>query len=279
MSYKTILLHLNDERRARHLLAHGVQVARTFEAHLIGLHVFPSGMLSTPGPMRLPAEIVGSIKKRIREESERINSAFNDLTANQPFVAEWRNITSERGDPEAIVASHGRTADLILASQSDPTWDMSALLDFPERLALASGRPVLMVPNGDRPATFPKTIVVAWNGSRESARAVFDALPFLQRATSVTVLTVDESHTASGTALPDVELAASLARHGVKLTVSKLKPGKHSTGETIRQTALDLGADLMVLGAFGRSRLFEFTFGGVTRHLSKTATIPVLFSH
>jgi nucleotide-binding universal stress UspA family protein len=279
MSYKTILLHLNDERRARHLLAHGVQLARALEAHLIGLHVFPTGMLNTPGPLRLPPEIVGSIKKRIRDEAERINAAFKDLTSNQPFVAEWRNISSERGDPEAIVASHGRTADLIVASQSDPSWDLSPMLDFPERLALESGRPVLMVPNGDRPATFPKTIVVAWNGSRESARAVFDALPFLQRAGSVTVLTVDESHAAAGNALPDVELAASLARHAVKLTVSKLKGGKHSTGETIRQTALDLGADLLVLGAYGRSRLFEFTFGGVTRHLSKTATIPVLFSH
>ncbi len=279
MSIKTILLHLNDERRARQIVTRGAELARGFEAHLIGLHVFPAYLMTPPGPLRLPAEIIGSIKRRINEDTESVKAAFNEVTSGQPFVAEWRVVTSERRDPAKIVMDHGRAADLIVASQSDPDWDLSAMLDFPERLAIESGRPVFVVPNSDRPTGFPKRISVAWNGRRESARAVFDALPFLKRAESVNVFTVVEGGASPEGVLPDVELAATLARHGIKITTSNITTVKHSVGETIHEQALAQNADLLVLGAYGHSRLREFAFSGVTRHILKAMTIPVLFSH
>ena len=188
-----------------------------------------SGFLNQPNPALCACRPTSSAasKSAFAKRSERINSAFNDLTANQPFVAEWRNITSERGDPEAIIASHGRTADLILASQSDPELGHVGAARFPRAPRAAERQAGADVPNGDRPATAsPRRSW--WPGTAAASpqrRIRCPALPAAghQRDRAHR----RRNHTASGTALPDVELAANLARHGVKLTVSKLKPGKH----------------------------------------------------
>ena len=178
MSYKTILLHLNDERRARNVLTHAVALARIFEAHLIGLHVFPAHHLTPPVRLPVGANPSANIRRQIHEETERIKAAFQLETATQSFHTEWRSVTTERVDPAAVVLAHGRAADLIVASQAEPTWDFSSILDFPERLAIESGRPVLVVPNGDWTATLPpRTITVGWNGRRESARFRCPAIP------------------------------------------------------------------------------------------------------
>lgn len=278
MSYKTILLHLNDERRARNVLAHAIALARTFQAHLIGLHVFPAYQLTPPVRLPIGANPGGNIRRQIHEETDRIKAAFQLETANQSFHTEWRSVTTERVDPATVVLAHGRAADLIVASQAEPTWDFSSILDFPERLAIESGRPVLVVPNGDWTTPLPpRTITVGWNGRRESARAVFDALPFLKMAEQVHVLTVEEGQDHQH-GLPDAAFADALRRHGVKVEISKVKSTK-SAGEEIRERALEQRADLLVLGAYGHSRFLEFAFGGVTRHILRTMTIPALFAH
>jgi len=276
MSYKTVLMHLNHDQRAKQVLAAGDQIASAFEAHLIGLHVFPAYRLRPPIPIPLGREVLGAIATQIREETARIKEQFDQATSPQPFVAEWRTITSERRDPAEIVMEHGRAADLIIASQADPSWDLSSILDFPERLAVESGRPVLVVPTSGLFEQIPKSITVAWNGRREAARAVADAMPLLKRADRVHVLTVADG-TREGS-LPDTELAASLARHGVKVSVNALHASDATAGEEIARRAAEQ-SELLVMGAYGHSRLREFVLGGVTRHMLKSMTIPVMFSH
>src|SRR5919109_4166502 len=219
MSYKTLLVHLNDDRRARQLLEFAVELACAFEAHLIGLHVFPAFHLTPPVRLPIGGEILGGIRAQIHEEADRIKAIFDEMTAHQPIVPEWRSVTSERREAAVVALDHARTADLVVANQTDPEWDLHLILDFPGRLAIESGRPVVVVPNGGRFADLPKRITVGWNGRREAARAVFDALPLLKRAEQVELLTVDQgsSHAHS---LPDTEIAAALARHGVKVNVA-----------------------------------------------------------
>jgi nucleotide-binding universal stress UspA family protein len=277
MSYKTILMHLNHDRRTPQLLDAGVQLAEAFGAHLIGLNVFPAYRLTPPMPMPIGRDVLGSITAQIREEIDRIKSKFAEATKQHTFLSEWRSVTSERADPASIVIDHGHATDLIIASQADPGWDLSSILDFPERLAIESGRPVLVIPNGWEFSALPRSITVAWKGRREAARATFDALPLLKRAERVQVITVEEDQRGEA-GPPDTEIAAALDRHGVKVSLAKFPAIEASAGEEINRRASQ-HSELLVMGAYGQSRFREFVFGGVTRHILQNMKVPVLFSH
>lgn len=279
MSYKTILVHLTDERRARSSLAFASRLAGKFDAHLIGLYAFPAFRLTPPVPLPFGGEVVGQIRAALREDVESVKSVFDDVTARQPFVAEWRSITTERRPADQVVLEHARAADLVIASQTDSGWKWSDILDFPETLAVGAGRPVLVVPNFGRFEQVPRLITIAWNGSREAARAVADAMPLLRLAELVNVLCVREGGPLREGHLPDAEIAASLARHGVKVDFAEIIATEYTVGEEIRVRAIDRGSDLMVMGCYGHSRFREMALGGVTRHMLREMTMPVLFSH
>jgi nucleotide-binding universal stress UspA family protein len=179
-------------------------------------------------------------------------------------------------DLAGIVIAHGRTADLIVASQADPEWDLSPVLEFPERLVMESGRPVLVVPYTGRYEAVGRKPALAWAPRREAARAAFDAMPFLAAAALVHVLSFDEQ---TGGAWPDSSIMAMLARHGVEATGRREYVRDTSIGEELLSAIADLGADLLVMGAYGHSRLREFVFGGATRHVMRHMTVPTLLSH
>ena len=187
-------------------------------------------------------------------------------------------------DSSAIVAivheeSEAARFAVVIASQSDPDWKWSDILDFPETLAMGAGRPVLVVPNFGNFQNMPRVISIAWNGRREAARAVADAMPLLRQAEAVNVLCVRDGKPLPEGHLPDTEIAASLARHGIKVDLAGIVATEYTVGEEIRVRAIDRGADLLVMGCYGHSRFREMAFGGVTRHMLREMTIPVLFSH
>jgi nucleotide-binding universal stress UspA family protein len=278
MSYKTILVHLNHAARTPALMGAGIQLAREHDAHIIGLYVFPAYRLTPPVPLPFGADVAAKIRTTMKEDMERVRAAFEQAKAGQSLSIEWRSITSERRDPESIVLEHARAADLVIANQADPDWTFTDILDFPEALAIDSGRPVYVVPNSARTVIPPKTICVAWNGKREAARALADSLPLLKTAKSVFVLTIAERDAEEG-ALPDTEIAAALARHGVKVEIASAPASGSSIGVEIQTRAMARNADLIVMGCYGHSRLREFALGGVTRHMLKDMTIPIMFSH
>jgi nucleotide-binding universal stress UspA family protein len=189
---------------------------------------------------------------------------------------EWR--VEEDGILETT-GLHGRYFDLTVVGQGidldDPT---GALTVLPEELALSIGRPVLVVP---RYGTFPALgdhVLVAWNASREAARAVNDALPFLRRAQRVTVLSVDPGDHPDQR-IPSADITLHLARHGVNAVAAQTRSADISVGDTLLSRAADIEADLIVCGAYGHSRLREMVLGGATRHLLQHMTVPVLMSH
>jgi nucleotide-binding universal stress UspA family protein len=278
MPYKTILVHLNGKRRAEAVLGPAVHLARHNNAHLIGLHVYPN-MPVPPIDMVYGAHPPSSVVSGQREEAEAVGSAFVAATANQPFVAEARSLKVPHIELAGVVMDHGRAADLIVAGQADPGWDLSGLMDFPERLAVESGRPVLVVPYIGRYGEIGRNVVIAWKAGRESARAVFDALPILQAADKVHILEVKERADDVGVMGPDTTIAASLSRHGIKPTVQTSVAADISIGNDILSRLSDLNADLLVMGAYGHSRMHELVFGGVTRHIFRHMTVPTLFSH
>jgi nucleotide-binding universal stress UspA family protein len=277
MYYKTILVHLNGNRRAEALLEPAIQLATRYNSHLLGLHVYAS-MPAPPVPMGYAATVLGSVVAQERKQGEEIAATFARMTAKGTFVSEWQSLKVPHVDLASVVMPYGRAADLIIAGQTDPDWDLSPLLDFPERLTLESGRQVLVVPYAGRFPRVGRNVVIAWKAGRESARAVFDALPLLQGAENVHILEIKGRSDESGIS-PDTSIAASLARHGIKPTIRTSVAPDISVGDEILSRLSDLDADLLVMGAYGHSRMRELVFGGATRHIFGHMTVPTLFSH
>lgn len=278
MTYRTIIVHMNDERRAELLLRPAVAMAGEHHAELIGLHVVPGAAALTAMVVPYGAELATSAIEGDRRTGKAIAAIFQRETTGHPIAARWIEVETMDADLCTSVLQHARAADLVVASQADPAWGLSGLVDFPERLALESGRPVLVVPNrGERQGIPGRHVVIAWNGSREAARAAFDALPLLTRADVVDILSVEEGQMRDGPAAET--LAASLARHGVPARAEHLRANGRDVAEVLLSRAETLGADLVVMGAYGHSRWREYVFGGVTRAMSRHMTLPILLSH
>jgi nucleotide-binding universal stress UspA family protein len=277
MVWKTITTQLSNPNRAEVLLSVAGRLAERFEAHLVGLDATPSFTFAAPMVTSVDVEAIAAAQ---RERSERLKTIFAAAVSNRAFVGEWRELTLVTSDLVAAVLDQARASDLIVASQTDPDWELSGLFDFPERLVMESGRPVLLVPYAGAYGEVGKRVTIAWSGKREGARAVFDALPLLKNAEDVTLLcVVARAADAEPGELLGTEIAAALARHDVKVTVQKSVAEEIGVADDILSRLADSGADLLVMGAYGYSRLREMVFGGVTQHILKHMTVPTLMSH
>ncbi len=278
MTYKTILLHLNDHRRVANLVDTATFLASREQAHLIGLFVMPP--VKVFGSTGYGTGLIKGYLQAIRAEAEKIRDAFEAACRGRSFASEWRVIDTDYRSVADAVIDRGRAVDLIIASQRDPEANLGLMIDEPERLAIESGRPVLLVPYAGTFATIGKRVLVAWNGRREASRATFDALPFLKTADRVRILWInpqDELHPVGD--LPTAEIAAALARHGVKCEAVATVARDLDVANTLLSSAADDSADLMVMGAYGHSRIREFVLGGATRDILAHMTVPVLMSH
>jgi nucleotide-binding universal stress UspA family protein len=281
MPYKTILMHCNDKRRIKTLLAPVVRLAEQFQAHLIGLSVVPPvAIIPTGVPGAPDTMIVDEHCKIYRSENPEMKAAFESAALDRGFVAEWRDEDAGAYGVDDCVLPYARAADLVAVSQTDPEWPMTNYLDIADRLVIEGGRPVLIVPNAGGYELVGERVVVAWNARREAARAVFDALPILQRAKEVRVVWVNpQSEQESAQDIPAADICTALARHGVKCQATEQVAERTGVGETLSACAKDFGADLLVMGCYGHSRLREFVFGGASRHVLAHMTVPVLMSH
>ena len=178
------------------------------------------------------------------------------------------------------VATNARYADLAILGQHDPDDAASGPRYLPEEVMLGCGRPVLIVPYIGPAATFGERVIVAWDASREAARAVNDALPLLRRAKQVGVVSVNPRPWpfAHGEE-PGADIGLHLARHGVKVEVQRIEGRDIDTANAILSHVADQSADLLVMGGYGHSRLRELVLGGVTRTILTEMTVPVLMSH
>jgi nucleotide-binding universal stress UspA family protein len=205
-------------------------------------------------------------------ESER-RAHFEAVAAREGLSAEWRPIRSPL--TESVVA-HARYADVAVVARSDPGGREPPVI-VPEWLVFGSGRPVILLP-ARAPATLVRRVVVGWNASREATRAVADALPLLAHAEAVEVLVVDPERHAGHGQEPGADIARHLARHGLSVEVRLLDSGGEPVSSTLLARAAAFGAELLIVGAYGHSRLTELVFGGTTRRVLREAELPVLMS-
>jgi nucleotide-binding universal stress UspA family protein len=179
-----------------------------------------------------------------------------------------------------VVSMHARYTDLLVLGQVDPDEPPYVGRDLPEQVVLASGRPVLVVPHDWAARLLGERVLIAWDASREAARAVSDALPLLQRAEAVLVVSVNPKSTPLGHGeLPGADIALHLARHNVEVDVQSVETDRMEVGEALLSFAADRGCDLLVMGAYAHSRVRELVLGGATRTILKSMTLPVLMAH
>lgn len=251
------------------------RLARRHDAHLTGLFAAsPVHPIATEGD----GMILKAVQRRQEEEAARAQAMFERCLdeAGIRERSEWRQ---ETGDPVETARRVARHADLVVVPQVSKD-EFDALSGArPEDLLFGSGRPVLLVPRfGEFESAGERRVLIAWNGSPEASRAVHDAFPFLANASEVTILAIDPEAGTAGRWSQE-ELARHLARHGFKVTLERTASGGLPAGDILLNFAADSGADLLVMGGYGHSRLREFVFGGATRTILESATLPVLMSH
>lgn len=280
MAYRTILVNLLNNKRAESVMPVAASLARRNEAHLIGLFVVPPLRVYPVSGFEVTSEMFEAHTKFYEEEINRTKAVFERFSEGDGFVSEWCTVGTKNGDGETSLMEMARAVDLVVVSQPEEDIDDYDYTESAVRLVMESARPVLFVPYAGKFDEVGKSVMVAWNGSREATRAVFDALPILRDAENVRLLTADpkqdEGEEASFATVP---LAETLSRHGVKCESGLTYLGSLGVGDEILARLSDQGSDLLVMGAYGHSRLREFIFGGATKQILTHMTVPVLMSH
>jgi len=279
MSYKTILVHVDESSRYHLRIRLAAEIAKTQGAHLTGVavtgvsrYIYQDKNFSAGDP-NLAAHM-----KALHERAERAVASF-DKIAHELGVPSCESLVAN-DEAEGGIVLLARYSDLIVVGQTsrdEPS--PSVLPDFPEYVVLHAGRPVLIIPYAGSFATIGRRAVIAWDASREATRAVNDALPLLQQAEQVHIAVFNPP---SGR--PDADqqagpqLARFLARQGVQAEVSMHKTS-NDIGNALLSLAHDLDSDLIVMGAYGHSRFREMIMGGVSHTILGSMTVPVLMSH
>ncbi len=276
MALKNLMVLVDQSKHSRDRIDYAASLADRFDAHLIGQYI--------KQPSTVPAFVMAQIPpeaRQIHETSMETVAQSTHRLFEERLQAVGRYDRSEwrvaRGEPTAAAALLSRYADLMIAGQPDPEEDdVEGMIDADE-LVLSSGRPVMFVPHAFRADTICERVLIAWDASREAARAVADAMPILERSRHVTVLCVNPPQELGDE--PGADIALHLARHDISAEASHIYARDIDPGDAILSRAADLSADMIVMGAYGRPRLRELVLGGVTRRMIRHMTVPVLMAH
>jgi nucleotide-binding universal stress UspA family protein len=277
MNYQDILVHIDDGEATPGRLRVALELAERFGAHLTGVYVDPG--LALPALIDVPVSpnLIEELENEHRERRGRAEQQYRQTVDRSGASCEWR---LAEGELASTLARHARYADLAVLGQEGAGDQKVVIGGLPDTVALTCGRPVLVVPYIGVQTSPGKHVIVAWNGSREAARAVNDALPILMGADKVEVMCANpERGELEDADLPGADLCLHLARHGVKAEAQMLVATDLEVGDLLLSRAADHGADLIVMGAYGHARWREVVLGGVTRQLLEQMTVPVFMSH
>lgn len=278
---KDILIPYVNADSARAPTVAAVALAQAFDAHvamLVTVEV-PAPMPSDWGAMAY--DVYARLHEEARKRASDRADALREKFSRSDIPLEIRTTEAVSLFPQNTAAMHARYADLtVLPAMPRDGAETMLVHDHFHDILRHSGRPLLVVPEGSTATLPPKRVVIAWKPTREASRAVADAMPLLHRAEMVHVLVIDPAigESAHG-GEPGADIAAHLARHGLKVEVVTRPSMNFSAAYAVLEYARTVGADLVVAGGYGHSRLREAVLGGTTRELLQTTHLPVLFSH
>lgn len=278
MAYKDILAPVITLEADESALTAAAEIAHAFvtraTALIVAVHV-ASAFADQERPF---SEVLADVARGTRNAAALERTKIVDWLEAAVHNFEVRDLTIEAAVDQNEVLAHARVTDLVVMARAET--HAHARRALIEHVLFEAGRPLLLVPSAPRKPRAWKRALIGWNAKAQSMRAVSAALPLLQRAEAVAVATVDALPSRSGHGqAPGRELAAYLARHGVQVEVRNLDSMGRTEARALLDEAEGFGAEVMVMGAYGRSRASEFVFGGVTRELLLGSPLPVLMAH
>jgi nucleotide-binding universal stress UspA family protein len=287
MAIRKLLLPLTGTAAGEAALSTSLMIARAWNAHVLALHVRVDSRDVAPlageglsGAMI--EEMMSATEKESSERAHAVRSMFDRFVMqHEVILSEARpgtehataSFAAVTGREEDLVAQQARLADVTVVPHPDAGEDVSSS-DALHAVLFDSGRPVLISPR-TAPKTIGTRVCLGWNGTAESASAVLAALPWLQRAEGVRILSAS-GYQRRGPAAP--ELAAYLALHGVNADIVMFQPINSVVGAGLLAAARDFGCDLLAMGAYSHSRLRQLILGGVTRHVLESSSLPVMMN-
>ncbi|MBF0356312.1 MAG: universal stress protein [Alphaproteobacteria bacterium] len=278
MPYKDILVHVDGSKSCASRIELAASMARAQNAHLIGLFIASNPEVPEFVQAMMGQQVQDVQAKYLKEATAAAQTLFEGIAKSAGVAMEWRAV---EGHPVEQLSLHGRYADLVVVGQRDTSSGAEAAsIDIADELVFELGRPVMVVPYTGNFKKVGERIMVAWNASRESTRAVGDTVPVLRDAKQVIVLAINPKGGRNGHgAVPGADIAQHLARHGAKAEAQHVFAEDVDVGNMLLSRAADENVDLIVMGCYGRSRLREMVLGGATRHILKHMTVPVIMSH
>jgi nucleotide-binding universal stress UspA family protein len=277
VGFKDIIAHLDGTAEDEIRLTHAEIIAALFGAHLTGLY---TNRLPDISDYSSPAGAMAcvEVERQLRENGEVVRDGLAARFERLGVPSELRKIEAMLDDLRRNVVTQARWADLFVAScpRRGSAGQWRSLI---ESVLFGSGHGVLLVPENVKPREAIRTIVVGWDGAREAARAVAEALPFLRLTTMTHLVWVEEGEAAVERIPALSDIAAHLDRHGVSTNVNLISDAPKGPGDAILKEARRVSADLIVTGAYGHPRLLEWILGGATRELIEQSDIPLLMAH
>lgn len=286
MSYKSILVYLDDLSQAKSTLDMASEVSEQHQAHLTGVYVVPPLELYTSVDFPIPQDARDGHRQLHLHRSDEIKALFEQQTNNRNFVSEWRFVDSNKQPVESAISTLSNAFDLLIVGQRDESTGSARQRNMPEQIMLNCARPTLLVPP-DYAASRPiRDVLVAFDHSARASRAIFDSLPLLQMADTVTLHRINPKAGEQTFVLDNGdEIVTTLARHGVNAELvytavsQEVFAAKDAVGDEFLQIAGEKGADVLIMGAYSHSRLGQQLFGGTTRAVLQKMKLPVLMSH
>ncbi len=276
---KDIMVHLDGSPEDEIRLEYGQALASAGQAHLIGIftNLLPDLSIAMPfdGGAAAVVQIVTELEEQARKEGDATSKRLAERLTGLQVAAELRRFDETFGTMSIKVAEQARYADVFIATRPYGAGDTPVWLDLVEAVLFGSGRGLLVIPPGYRQTESVRAVLVAWNGSREAARALGDGMGFIQNASRTIALMIDPK--AEAGMAQDVE--RHLARHGVTAEIVSVESQGRRVADVVLEEARRVSADLIVMGGYGHTRLREQVFGGATLDMLTISDRPVLLAH
>lgn len=279
MSIKDILVVCDAGEANDYRVETALLYAKIHQAHLTGLHLVPYPIIPVYGstfPETIPYYSSEQLEQS-ENTAKKLQNTFKKKAAKQEIPCDWKDID---GVDVRYIIDNARYSDLVIVPQGYSSYGEANTQKIDDYLSIHLGRPLMVTPDIKKVFNLPKKIMIAWNESHEAARAVHDALPFLQYAEQVQIVSVAASAKQEKKyMIYDGDLRKHLSHHGIEAEVRSLDPASRSTGKTLLEGAIEFEADFLVMGAYGNARLKEIVLGGATKYLLRNSTIPLFLSH
>jgi nucleotide-binding universal stress UspA family protein len=274
---KDIIVNLSVTTEGSSVGKYAISVAAALQAHLTGVAFIYDPIVPISGAGYIPVDVIETQREDNETAAEVAIKNFNAASKQAGISAEPLMTSASLSGAGDQFARMARRFDLAIVGQAQP--DISAMEQIiGETTLFESGRPMIMVPYIQQAPFKTDNVMICWDGSRTAARAIADAVPIIRKSGRVEIVII-ASERGKQDEIEGADIGQHLARHGLKVDVHRISGDNIDVGDALLSHAADSGADLMVMGGYGHSRLREFVMGGATRSIFESMTVPVLISH